>query len=279
MKRLFLLGLLCASPVSAQDAFDLCQSQIVNAPNVCEWRATATVTALVFDGATTKIEFTKQDGIGRWPDVRPAGWDGDIQYTLWLFLKVNGRWTGSAFVEFWYGRERSGEVGDPDVPSRYHVNYYYAARWAPLFGHGQIQPGESIGFMVTSGDARDSKGPYGPQERSNVVVVNAADRGAFTFTAPPVATPPPMVIAPPPTPPPTPPVSPAPLPSTDLSPILNQLAADQAQVLAAIADVKRDIAEFRAAVRSKWAAFINHPVIKYGSAIALGWLAKFAVAQ
>jgi len=47
--------------------------------------------------------------------------------------------------------------------------------------HGPIKPGELIGFMVTSGNARDSVGPFGPKERSNVVVVKAADNATYTF--------------------------------------------------------------------------------------------------
>jgi hypothetical protein len=46
--------------------------------------------------------------------------------------------------------------------------------------HGPIRPGESIGFLVTAGNARDSVGPV-LQERSNVVVVPATDNGSFTF--------------------------------------------------------------------------------------------------
>ena len=47
-------------------------------------------------------------------------------------------------------------------------------------GHGPIQPGEQIGFMVTAGNARNNQGPNG-QQRSNVVLLSATDKGIFDF--------------------------------------------------------------------------------------------------
>lgn len=176
-----------------RDAFDLNAAQIVNAPDVRAWPMTAEITKIWFDGSVSRFAFTKQDGPDRWPDVRPKGWTGDLQYTVWLFRLLGGVWVGSAFIQFWYGRDGSGDTNDPDVPSKYAEHWYYADRWAPLFGSGPIRPAESIGFMVTSGNARDSDGPYGPQERSNVVILPAADNGSFPFpinTAPPVDNPP-----------------------------------------------------------------------------------------
>lgn len=163
------------------DAIDLSAALIVNAPDVRAWPATAEITHISFDGSTSRIQFTKQAGPDRWPDVVPPGFDGPIQYTWWLFRRISGRWVGSAFIEMWYGRDGSGSPDDPDVPSRYHLHWYYGDRWAPLSGSGPIQPGEPIGFMVTSGDQRDKKGADSVRQRSNVVVVPATDIGAFTF--------------------------------------------------------------------------------------------------
>ena len=178
------------------DMFDLSAAQIVNAPDVRQWPMTAALTQISFDGSMTSVAFTKKNGPGRWPDITPKGWDGPLQYTLWLFLQVDAYWVGSGFIQFWNGREGSGSSSDPDVPSLYHKNWFYAERWRPINGHGPIQPGEKIGLMVTSGNARDSGGPFGPSERSNVVVIAATDRGVFDF---PVDAP-----VPTPTPPPTP---------------------------------------------------------------------------
>lgn len=229
---LVVFAVLLSSPVAAQDAFDLHTAEIVNAPNVADWPARATITAVSFDGSTTRISFTKYDGPDRWPDVTPAGWTGSLQYTMWLCLQNGGQWACSAFVQMWHGRDGSGSPPDPDVPSLFDKHWYYDRRWAPLNGHGPIQPSEPIGLMVTSGNARDNVGPMSVQERSNVVVIPATDRGSFTFGAPPpVVTPPPIVpppvVQPPPAPPPVvvvpPPVVP-PVPSLDLSGIYAQLA-------------------------------------------------------
>lgn len=173
-----LAGPVVARP--AQPALDLSTARIVNAPDVRGWAETATLTKLSFDGSTTRVEFTKQDGPSRWPDLTPPGWQGPLQYTLWLFLRVNGEWVGSGFIQMWYGRDGSGSHADPDVPSLYHQHWYYGTRWSPMQEHGPIRAGESIGFLVSAGNARDSVGPV-LQERSNVVVVPATDNGTFTF--------------------------------------------------------------------------------------------------
>jgi hypothetical protein len=209
------------------DMLNLSTADIVNSPDVRSWPCTAALTRVSFENGQTSVEFSKKDGPGRWPDGIPPGWEGPLQYTLWLFVHVGGgTWCGSGFVQFWHGRAASGTPGDPDVPSRYHANWYYGTRWRPINGHGQIQPGEEIGFMVTSGNARDSVGPFGPQERSNVVVFRATDNGTFDF---PAEAPPVPVPVPVPTPVPTPvpvPVPPTPAPApVDLTGVLARLAA------------------------------------------------------
>lgn len=169
--------------IDAGDMIDLSAAQIVNAPDVRggTWRKTAALTQVSFSGGQSRFDFSKRDGAGRWPDVTPAGWTGPLQYTVWLFKFIGGIWVGSAFIQFWHDRVGSGSVDDPDVPSRYHQHWYYAARWAPIFGSGAITPGQTIGFMVTSGNERDSVGPYSVQERSNVVTLAATDNGTFNF--------------------------------------------------------------------------------------------------
>lgn len=170
-------------PIDAADMIDLSAATIVNAPDVRggTWRKTAAMTQVQFAGGQSRFNFSKRDGAGRWPDVTPAGWTGPLQYTVWLFKFIGGTWVGSAFIQFWHDRVGSGSVDDPDVPSRYHQHWYYAARWAPIFGSGAIAPGETIGFMVTSGNERDSVGPYSVQERSNIVTLAATDTGTFNF--------------------------------------------------------------------------------------------------
>jgi hypothetical protein len=162
------------------DMFDLSAAKIIAAPDARAWPITTALTQVSFDGSTTRVDFDKKDGPDRWADVTPDGWDGPLQYTIWLFLQIGGEWIGSGFVQMWHGRDGSGSPADPDVPSRYHKNWFYDARWAPMDSHGPIQQGEQIGFMVTAGNARNNQGPNGTQ-RSNVVLLAATDRGVFDF--------------------------------------------------------------------------------------------------
>lgn len=279
MKRILALLLVLSfmpRTVFAQaDMLNIHQAQIVNAPNVADWPITTALTSVSFDGAVTRVDFTKRDGPNRWPNVTPPGWEGPLEYTLWLFVKVQGTWVGSGFVQFWNGRDGTGTSADPDVPSRYMAHWYYSERWSPIFGHGPIAPGEDIGFMVTSGNQRDSVGPDSVMERSNVVTFPATDNGHYSFSAaapPPVVTPP--VVAPPVS---TPPVMtpPSTLPATDWVLLLNQQAIDYQILLQLQEELKatrKDIADFREAVKSKWSAVVNNPVFKYGLAAVTGFL-------
>lgn len=238
-----LLLLSLATGARAQDAFPLSSAQIVNAQDVSAWPQTATMTRVTFNGYETSVQFTKQYGPDRWPDVVPAGWDGPLQYTLWLFLKQGDHWVGSGFIQFWYGRQGSGSAADPDVPSVFDKHWYYGTAWRPMDQHGPIRPGESIGFMVTSGNARFATGPMGPMERSNVVVVPAADVADYTFAStppPPVVVPPPVVIPPPPpvvVVPPSPPVT----PGLDYTEQLRQIVAAQQAELALAQDTNAQV--------------------------------------
>jgi len=174
---LALLGFAILRCSGQSDAFDLNNALIVDSPlDVASWPLTTAITNVTFDGSVSRIFFTKQNGPDRWPDVIPPGFNGPIEYTWWLFLNVDGKWAGAGFLEMWNGRDGSG-----DLPSTYDKDWYYSSRWAPLYGHGPIQPGEQIGFMVTSGDARDNKGPESVRERSNVVVFPASDNAVYNF--------------------------------------------------------------------------------------------------
>lgn len=214
------------------DMIDLSQAQIVDAPDVHSWPITTAITQVSFDGSTTRVEFDKKDGPSRWPDVTPPGWTGPLEYTIWLFKNIGGRWVGSAFIQMWSGRDGSGSSADPDVPSVYDAHWYYGSRWAPIYGSGKIQPGEVIGFMVTPGNARDG-GQVTLQERSNVVTFAATDHGTMHFDAAPVPVPVPVPIPIPvqvPTPAPVP--VPVPVPQPDLVAQLNRIEAALAALTA-----------------------------------------------
>jgi len=187
---LFVLTLLLsATQTFAQAAVDmipLSAVQVVNAPDVSGWASTAAITQVVITPNNTVFTFTKNVGPNAWPNITPAGWDGPLQYTVWLIRKVNGNWVGSAFIQMWQDRNGVG-----DAPSDYVNNWYYSNRWAPIYGSGQLVPGETIGFMLTSGNERDSVGPYSVQERSNIVTLPTTDSGVFNFS---VGPPPPPAV-------------------------------------------------------------------------------------
>jgi hypothetical protein len=68
------------------DAIDLHQATISGGSpgDVANWPVTARLTVLDFQASGVAVQFTKKDGPGRWPDVVPPGWDGALQYTLWM---------------------------------------------------------------------------------------------------------------------------------------------------------------------------------------------------
>lgn len=147
------------------DGLELSTVQIHNSPDVRGWPATAQITKLEFRSTGVHVEHTKNTGQGAWPNFRPAGWDGDLQSTLWIFLSIGGQWHGSGCIQFWQSCDQNG-----GPPERFAKNWYYAAdRWAPMTGR-QPEPGDMVGFMVSAGDARNN-GQQSVQERSQVVVL------------------------------------------------------------------------------------------------------------
>jgi hypothetical protein len=160
---------------SSDDAIDMSSISVVGSPDVRAWPATTKIRALDFNGGGIAIDFTKKDGPGRWPDVVPAGWDGGLQYTVWMVVNHGGRWYAAGGVEFWYGLGRSG-----GPPSQFANNWYYNPQiWAPLTYH-QPSPGEQVGFFITAGDQR-AKDFHVVAERSNIVVVPFPGDGGGYF--------------------------------------------------------------------------------------------------
>lgn len=89
------------------------------------------------------------------------------------------------------------------------------------------------------------------------------------MVAPPIVTPPPPIVTPP-----------APLPSADLSQLFSQGAINHAAEMALLAELqtqiagaRQDIADFRQAVRSKWVAIMDSPIVKYGLAAIVAYVA------
>lgn len=164
------------APAPSVDAIDLHQVVVTsgNAVDVANWPVTTRIRVLDFRADGLFVDFDKKDGPGRWPDVTPPGWDGPIQYTMWMVVNIGGRWYTSGGVEYWYGLSRQG-----GPPSQYAANWYYSPQvWGPLASH-QPAVGEQVGFFVTAGDQR-AKDVRAVTERSNVVMVPfPSDAGGY----------------------------------------------------------------------------------------------------
>jgi hypothetical protein len=88
---------------------------------------------------------------------------------LWAFAYLGGQWVGAGIIEFWRDRPDAGTNDAGDVRRQLRQNWWYYI--SEMAGY-QPAPGDSIGFMVTNGDARMGRGPWnGNYGRSNVVVV------------------------------------------------------------------------------------------------------------
>lgn len=184
-----------------KDGIDLGAVQYHNSPNVSAWPATATITKLEFRQTGVHVEHTRNQGPSAWPNFRPAGWDGDLQFTLWIFLNIGGQWHGAGCIQFWQSCDQNG-----GPPEEFAKNWYYAAdRWAPMTGH-QPQKGETVGFMVSAGDARND-GAHSVDERSSIVAIPFPASGDIYLF--PAGTPEPSPE------PPTPLVPPTPVPTDD----------------------------------------------------------------
>jgi hypothetical protein len=159
-------------PAGNGDQIDM-HSVIVRGPggDVANWPVTTRIRVLDANFSGFVVDF---DAKSRWPEVVPPGWDGGIQYTLWIVENINGRWITAGGVEYWKGLARQG-----GPPSRLAGNWYYSPGvWSELATH-QPAPGEQVGFFVTAGDQR-AKDVRAVTARSNVVLVPfPSDGGAY----------------------------------------------------------------------------------------------------
>jgi hypothetical protein len=107
--------------------------------------------------------------------VIPPGWDGPIQYTLWIAMNIGGRWHTCGTIEYWSGLAASG--GDVTRNNQIAANWTYQC--GPMAR--QPAPGEQVGFFVTAGDQR-LKDVAATHERSNTIIVPFPSSAGQTFT-------------------------------------------------------------------------------------------------
>ena len=165
---------------AAGDAINMAQAIIMNSPfDLGTWPATTSITRVELRPNGVHVEFSKQDGPNRWPDVYPPGWDEPLQYTLGMCLNINGQWYCSAAIQFWYGLDSAG-----GGPAGFAQNWFYdPSRWGPMSGH-QPTVGEIIGFFACAGNCRNNtRGDNSVvKERTNVVLVPMPDNGGGSFS-------------------------------------------------------------------------------------------------
>lgn len=153
-----------------------------NPPDLADWPVTTSLTQVTFDAEGVRLDFSKRDGDGRWPDVIPPGWKGPLQYTIGMVECIDGTWYGSAVIEVWYGLMSAG--GNVAVDNQVALNWFYdEIRWGRLAGR-QPSTGEIIGIFVAAGNLRnittDDPLQSPVMERSNVVLVPMPDADGAT---------------------------------------------------------------------------------------------------
>jgi hypothetical protein len=139
--------------------------------DVANWPVTTQIRVIDANSGGWFVDFSAKNS---WPEVVPPGWDGGIQYTLWIVERINGQWVTAGGVEYWKSLARQG-----GPPSRLAGNWYYSPQvWSELASH-QPAPGEQVGMFVTAGDQR-AKDVRAVTERSNVVLIGfPSDGGGY----------------------------------------------------------------------------------------------------
>ncbi|MFN7984435.1 MAG: hypothetical protein U0Q11_21535 [Vicinamibacterales bacterium] len=169
----------CSTPAGA-DGINMNQAVIENSPvDLASWCVGAKITNITFLANSFRVEFSRRDGGNRWPDFVPPGWGGPLQYTLGMCLQINGRWSCSAVVEFWYQRSLD-ESAPPWAISR---DWFYDGRWGTLAGK-QPATGEQVGIFVCAGDCRNKtvSDPGSLKERSNIQIVPWSNSGGPSYS-------------------------------------------------------------------------------------------------
>ncbi len=170
----------------ATDAFALAGATIYDSPlDIATWPITTTITQLNWVGNLAdftkgglQATFGKENRPGGWPDYTPPGWTGPLQYTLWIFFLLGGVWYGSGIIQYWYAVPPLFAGGSP---LNVAPNWVYNSRWGAMQGH-QPAAGETVGFMVSAGNARGVGSVTSVKERSQVTTIAFPPPSGGVFT-------------------------------------------------------------------------------------------------
>lgn len=173
------------------DAINLASALINGGADPRAWPATKAITGLRTGTGGIDVDFDGAD----WPDIKPAGWDGPVYYTLWLGCALDDGVHLAASLNVYRGQQGAG-AGDVTNIGQYSANLWYLD--PALKAHG-VKEGDTLYAMVTAGGLRGVSA-VSVQQRSNVVAFTANSHAmAFTYDAaqPPIVVPPVVVPDPP----------------------------------------------------------------------------------
>lgn len=160
-----------------KDQLDLSAAVIHASTDVRSWAIGPALTGVEFkdgtadQGNTCGIRPVFDRERHGWRNFTPPGWEGPLQFTLWIFVRVDGVWHGAGLAEFWKDREWSG-----DLIGNWH-NWVYNTGWGPEIERNAPDVGEQIGVMVAAGDQRKPHDIRTVHERSQVALVTVAAHG------------------------------------------------------------------------------------------------------
>lgn len=146
-------------------------------PDIMSWPIVADITKITMTGGVgIKIE---SPALSKWPDYRPFGWDGDLQYTVWLV--VNGQLYASGIIQMWRTRQADDPTAIPPILTNYNKNYCYDARWGEMTNYIP-KVGDEMSFMLSAGDARGQGTVTSVRERTSIFSLKLPvnDDGVFT---------------------------------------------------------------------------------------------------
>jgi hypothetical protein len=207
-----------------RDAVDIRSINFGIMPQVMEYNPTVEITGINLgpdkdNGGYQFITTPKT----HWPNIRINGWDGDIQYTVFVGRLIGGAWSMAGVIQMWHDKIWTGAP----LTSQWK-DWAYDRSWVgELANLPNVAVGEEVLFMLVAGNAR-----YGMQnqplekgqnipERSNIVKIRIPQihNGSVTFEYTDVPS-----IPPTPSPDPIPVPAPAPEPSPIPVSVIVQLA-------------------------------------------------------
>lgn len=153
-------------PPSGHDAFDVTRAVFTGGAAVERWPIGTLITRLDLMPNGFHVEFTKRDGPQRWPDVVPPGWQGGIQYTLWIGANLFP-WHLAACINVDHDNGSHLYADDAVERAKYPRDLWYLD---PALAAHTPNLGEEVAFMVTAGALRGLS-VQSVTERSQVVVV------------------------------------------------------------------------------------------------------------